>query len=87
MKRYSELNFNDLLSTNFANFIKVYWNGTVIYDDDLYFQTDLGKKYVSTHSGQTGIDYIKEHFGNKKIYSVYIQVVFSHHTELHIEGE
>lgn len=87
MKRYSELTFNDLLKSNFANYLKIYWNGNVIYDDDLYFETDLDNTYHSTHTGKTGIEYVEKHYGNKKIYSVYILVVHIHHTELYIEGE
>lgn len=81
----SEVTFNDIKDA-FA-YIKVIWNGDVIFDDDL--DSDIGTKvsYIKTHSGQTGIKYIEENYGNRKIYSLYARVVDFHHFELYIEGE
>lgn len=87
MKRVntSQITFNDIKDA-FA-YIKVIWNGDVIFDDDL--DSDIGTKvsYIKTHTGQTGIKYIEENYGNKKIYSLYARVVDFHHFELYIEGE
>lgn len=81
----SEITFNDIKDA-FA-YIKVIWNGDVIFDDDL--DSDIGTKkfYILTHSGRTGIKYIEDNYGNKKIYSLYARVVEFHHFELYIEGE
>ena len=43
--------------------------------------------YIKTHTGLSGIKYIEEKYGNKKIYSLYARVVEFHHFELYIEGE
>ena len=81
----SEVTFNDIKDT-FA-YIKVVWNGDVIFDDDL--DSDIGTKvsYIKTHTGLSGIKYIEEKYGNKKIYSLYARAVEFHHFELYIEGE
>ena len=81
----SEVTFNDIKDA-FA-YIKVVWNGEVIFDDDL--DSDIGTKvsYIKTHTGLSGINYIEEKYGNRKIYSLYARVVEFHHFELYIEGE
>ena len=85
----SEITFNDIKDT-FA-FIKVVWNGKVIFDDgydngeyDLY---GITKSWLKKHTGINGLHYIEEKYGNKKIYSFYAMVVAGHHFELYIEGE
>lgn len=87
MKRYSELTFKDLIDSPFGLFVKIFWNGTVIYDDNLSGQIDLPENYLKTHSGKEGLEYIKRQYCGRKIYSVYIHVVHVHHTILFIEGE
>lgn len=84
-KDTSQITFNDIKDT-FA-YIKVVWNGDVIFDDDL--DSDIGTKvsYIKTHTGLSGIKYIEEKYGNKKIYSLYARVVDFHHFKLYIEGE
>lgn len=87
MKRLdtSEVTFNDIKDT-FA-YTKVIWNGDEIFDDNL--DSDIGTpvSYIKTHTGLSGIKYIEEKYGNKKIYSLYARVVEFHHFELYIEGE
>lgn len=87
MKRYSELTFKDLIDSPFGLFVKIFWNGTVIYDDNLYSQIDLPENYVKTRSGNEGIEFVTHHYGEKKVFSIYVHVISFHHTILFIEGE
>jgi len=92
-KQISELTFNEL--TKDLAYVKVIWNGKVIFDDqlDAWFPSDkefykfYGRKYVDSHFGLKGLEYIKEHYGEKHVYSMYMRVVDFHHCELYIEGE
>lgn len=67
--------------------MKIFWNGTVIYDDNLSDQIDLPENYLKTHSDNEGIEFVTHHYGEKKVFSIYIQVISCHHTILFIEGE
>ena len=81
----SEITFNDIKDA-FA-YTKVIWNGDEIFDE--YLDSDIGTRvsYIESHTGSSGIKYIEENYGNKKIYSLYARVVDFHHFELYIEGE
>lgn len=73
MKNYSSLTFAEL--TKDLAFIKIKYNGEVIYDDLV---------------GQETIDHLKEiqtAYANKKIYTMKIKVVQGHHCILNIKGE
>ena len=76
MKRYSELTFKDLIDSPFGLFVKIFWNGSVIYDDNLSSQIDLPENYVKTHSGNEGIEFITHHYGEKNVFSIYIHFRF-----------
>lgn len=87
-QRYTELTFGEV--TENLNYIKVVWNGTVIFDDslaDVENTSHYSKSYLNKVTGIEGITYVTEHYYNKKIYSMYMRVVASHHCELYIEGE
>jgi len=85
----SQITFNDI--RNVFAFIKVVWNGQVIFDDDydngFYDLTGISKSWLKKHTGIDGLHYIEEKYGDKKIYSFYAMVVEGHHFELYIEGE
>lgn len=86
---YSELTFGELAS-NLA-FITVYWNGHIIYDDPILSQETIESEYTDeyrkTHFGISGLNYIKEHYGNKKVYQMTITVAQFHHCILSVIGE
>ena len=93
MKSNSSLTFNDL--TKDLAFVKVYWNGYMIYSDtyDICFDDDeelyrcYGKEFVETHFGKGGLSYLQEHYGNKIVYQMNITIVENHHCILSITGE
>ena len=73
MKKYSELTFYEL--TKNLGFVKVWWNGEVVFDDtvdDWYF-SDLKAFYRA--------------FGNRYVYEMKLKIVAGHHCELKVKGE
>lgn len=72
MSRNSSLRFKDF-SLEFDSFICVVWNGVEIYNDD-------------TATSNT-LKLIEKKYGEKLVYSMFVQVVQFHHCELYIEGE
>ena len=72
MSRNSSLRFKDF-SLEFGSFIRVVWNGVEIYNDD-------------TATSNT-LKLIEKKYGEKIVYSMFVQVVQFHHCELYIEGE
>jgi len=89
LKCSSELTFNEL--TKELAFIQVYWNGNLIYDDPILsnetLEKEYDKKYRDTHLGVDGLNYIKNKYGNKKVYQMNITVTEFHHCILCIIGE
>lgn len=81
----SALTFNDIKDA--FPYTKVIWNRDVIFD--YYLDSDIGTKvsYIETHTGPSGVKYIEENYGNKKIYSLYATVVGFGCLDLYIEGE
>ena len=71
-RNYSELTFNKL--TKDLGFIKVFWNGKLIFDDT----ADLPLVDLNT---------LYDEYGNRYIYSMQLKVVEGHHCELKIKGE
>lgn len=72
MKKYSELTFNQLAKD--LGFIKVVWNGKVIFDDTADIPlVDLNTLY--------------KEYGNRYVYDMKLKVVEGHHCELKIKGE
>lgn len=76
-KRFSSLRFKDF-ETPFNSFIKVTWNGKVLFDD---MSDD------PLMSSKERCESVTQKYGEKLVYSMYINVVSGHHTELFIEGE
>ena len=74
MRRCSELTFDEL-TANLA-FVKVIYNGKVIYDDT----TDEGETPYSLYS-------MRVLYGKKIVYSMKVDVVDFHHCVLTIKGE
>lgn len=90
IKLYSGLTFNDVAKD--LPYIKVYWNGHIVYDDTLTTTIDeccniFGKEYAETHFGYSGLKYFKAHFSDKYVYQINITIVESHHCILNIIGE
>ena len=89
MKTRSTLTFGEL-TKNLA-YIKVVWNGKVIFDDDIdnceECKSFYSKKLLDQITGINGLNYIQEKYKDKKVYSMYMSVVEFHHCELYIEGE
>lgn len=97
MKRDSELTFKDLNNSAFGAFTRVYWNGKLIFDDEIQeemmFKNPDGEivqmynnKDVETF-GYKSLTNVLEKYGPKKIYNFYCRIHSFHHTELFIEGE
>lgn len=86
----SELTFKEV--AGHLGYIKVVWNGKVVFDDTLFLVSDdleeqFGFDYCNKHFGINGLNYFQEHYNNKKVYSMYVIVTQFHHCELFIEGE
>ncbi len=81
----SQLTFNDIKDA--LPYTRVVWNRDVIFDK--YLDSDIGtkKSYIETHTGLSGVKYIEENYGNRKIYSLYAVVVGFDCLDLYIEGE
>jgi hypothetical protein len=75
-KRYSELKFKDF--SEFKNFVKLTWNGKVVFDD-MSDDPLLCSKEVC--------EQVSKKYGEKAVYSMFVQVVSIHHTALVVEGE
>lgn len=72
----SNFRFKDF-ALEFNSFVKVTWNGKVIWDD-----------YVD-HDFRTlqDLQNLEKNYANRLVYSMHVTVVEGHHTELIIEGE
>lgn len=68
----SELTFYEL--TKDLPFIKVIWNGKIIYDD-------------TTDAEPISLDPLYKEYGKKIVYGMKLKVVSYHHCELDIRGE
>lgn len=69
----SEITFREI--SKYLDYIKVYWNGELVYDDMAEdFTYDFYSKFRDTYDG-------------KKIYKVNIEIVEFHHCILSVEGE
>ena len=69
----SKLRFKEL--TDGLNYIKVMWNGKIVYDD---------------YYGDSSIEDLRNFenkYEDKVVYSMYIEVVEFHHCTLEVEGE
>ena len=75
MPQESNLTFNEI--TGNLPWIKVVWNGQVVYDDTI----DANRATIDDYN------YVQKHLGDKKVYSMKIVVVQYHHCELYVEGE
>lgn len=95
--RSSELTFKDICDSNFGAFTKVFWNGKLIFDDEIQAEilfknsdTDIVRMYDDKEIMTVGCRSLKtvlEKYADKKVYSFYCRIHSFHHTELFIEGE
>ena len=69
----SSLTFNELYDD--FGYVQVWWNGIKVYDD------------YDDESTLEDLNQFKEKYGDKKVYSTYIEIVEFHHCILEVEGE
>ena len=75
--RFSTLKFKDFVCP-YGNFIRLVWNGHLVYDDSSAVPELCSKKTLEA---------VNKKYSDKCVYSMHVNVVSLHHTELVIEGE